>query len=87
MHGFPLTIDWFGIRKRMCGKKRGFPTEEAAIYFDRNPLLKNVYCCPFCCMFHRTHHRPKPRYEREKWLVIWHLEAYGNNLGIGQQKP
>lgn len=70
MHGFPLTIA--KIRKRMHRGKLQYPTKEAAHVFNSG---QTVYLCPFCCMYHMSGHKPNPRYEQERWWIIWHKEV------------
>lgn len=71
MHGFPLK---FGrIRKQMHQGKMQFATERAARKFNAGPG-QSVYLCPFCCMYHLSSHKQTPRYEQERWWIIWKKE-------------
>jgi hypothetical protein len=72
MHGFPLTFK--AIRKRMCQGKRKFGTERGALTFNVRQKMV-TYLCPFCCMYHISSHGPSPRYEQEKWWIIWLKEV------------
>lgn len=66
MHGFPLT---FGrINRQMHRGKRKFSTMRKARDFNSG---QSVYLCPFCCMFHLSSHKHTPRYEQERWWIIW----------------
>ena len=72
MHGFPLTFR--AIYKRMHKGKRQFATERDA--HQCRPDYK-VYLCPYCCMYHLSSHtKPNPRYEQERWWVIYQKECY-----------
>jgi len=69
MHGFPLTFP--RIRKQMHRGKRKFSTEKEAQEFSK---ARHIYLCPFCCMYHLSSHKSSPRYEQEKWWIIWESE-------------
>jgi hypothetical protein len=69
MHGFPLT---FGtIYKRMHKEKTQYATQRAAWAVHSH---MHAYLCPFCCMYHLSSHKPNPRYEQERWWIIWKKE-------------
>ena len=77
MHGFPLK---FGrVRKQMHEGKKQFATEWEARAFPAYGI-RGVYLCPFCCMYHMSTHKPAPRYEQERWWIIWNkeMEAHGD---------
>lgn len=69
MYGFPLTFG--SIRKNMHSGKKKFSTAQEAKRFHKRQCC---YICPFCCMFHLTSHKPTPRYDQQRWWVIWNKE-------------
>ena len=73
MYGFPLKFK--RIQKQMHQGKHKFLTQEEADDFCASqPDLKTVYLCPFCCTYHVSSHESAPRYEQERWWIIWNKE-------------